>query len=88
MIRDRLTYGRRVPWQTGKRELKRGRDINWALRAMPAREWVVEQWPGSTTIIALRSHGSRGCRPTDQTPYCATGLRTGAKALLRPADRH
>ena len=50
---------------------------------MPAPEWVVEQWPGSATIIAVRSHGSRGCRPIDETRYYVSSLRTGAKALLR-----
>ena len=27
LIRDRLTYGRRLPWRISKREIKRGRDI-------------------------------------------------------------
>jgi hypothetical protein len=39
--------------------VKRGRDITWSLRALPAPEWVMEQWPGSATIIAVRSHGIR-----------------------------
>ncbi|MCP9889433.1 ISAs1 family transposase [Cyanobium sp. ATX 6A2] len=82
LIRDRLTYGRRIPWRTSKREIKRGRDITWTLRAMPAPEWV-EQWPGSATIIAVRSHGIRGGKPTDETRYYVSSLRTGAKALLR-----
>ena len=43
-IRDRFTYGRRAPRHTSHRELKRGRDITWSLRAMPEPEWVVEQW--------------------------------------------
>jgi predicted transposase YbfD/YdcC len=83
LIRDRLTYGRLIPWRTSKREIKRGRDITWILRAMPAPEWVVEQWPGSATIIAVRSHGIRDGKPTDETRYYVTSLRTGAKALLR-----
>ena len=45
MIRYRLTYGRRIPWRTSNREIKRGRDITWELRAMPAPDWVMEQWP-------------------------------------------
>jgi hypothetical protein len=57
MIRDRLTYSRRIPWRSSKREIKRGSDITWELRAMPALEWVMEQWPGSATSIAVRSHG-------------------------------
>ena len=36
---------------------------------MPPPEWVVEQWPGSATIIAVRSHGIRDGKPTDQTRY-------------------
>ena len=63
--------------------MKRGRDITWTLRAMPAPEWVVEQWPGSATIIAVRSHGIRDAKPTDETRYYVSSLRTGAKALLR-----
>jgi len=62
--------------------VKRGRDITWDLRAMPAPEWVVEQWPGSATIIAVRSHGIRDNKPQDETRYYVTSLRTGAKALL------
>jgi predicted transposase YbfD/YdcC len=83
LIRDRLSYGRRIPWRTSKREIKRGRDITWILRAMPAAEWVVEQRPGSATIIAGRSHGIRDGKPTDEIRYYVTSLRTGAKALLR-----
>jgi predicted transposase YbfD/YdcC len=83
LIRDRLTYGRRIPWRTSKREIKRGRDITWDLRAMPAPEWVMEQWPGSVTIIAVRSHGTREGKPQDETRYYVTSLRTGAKGLLR-----
>ena len=69
MIRDRLTYGRRIPWRTSKREIKRGRDITWDLRAMPAPEWVMEQWAGSATIISVRSHGTREGKPQDETRY-------------------
>jgi hypothetical protein len=43
----------------------------------------MEQWPGSATIIAVRSQGSRAGRPTDETRYYVTSLRTGAKALLQ-----
>ncbi len=62
--------------------MQRGRDITWTLRAMPASEWVVEQWQGSTTIIAVRSHGIREGKPQDETRYYVSSLRTGAKALL------
>ncbi|MFM7640847.1 MAG: hypothetical protein ACKO45_04770 [Cyanobium sp.] len=50
---------------------------------MPAPEWVMEQWPGSATIIAVRSHGTRDGTPQDETRYYVSSLRTGAKALLR-----
>ena len=83
MIRDRLTYGRRIPWRTTKREIKRGRDITWTLRAMPAPEWVMEQWQGSATIIAVRTHGTREGKPQDETRYYVSSLRTGAKAMLK-----
>ena len=83
LIRDRLTYGRRIPWRTTKREIKRGRDITWTLRAMPAPEWVMEQWPGSATIIAVRTHGTREGKPQDETRYYVSSLHTGAKAMLK-----
>ena len=83
MIRDRITYGRRIPWRTTKREIKRGRDITWTLRAMPAPEWVMEQWPGSATIIPVRTHGTREGKPQDETRYYVSSLRTGAKAMLK-----
>lgn len=50
---------------------------------MPAPEWVVEQWPGSATIIAVRSHGIREGKPQDETRYYVSSLRTGSNALLR-----
>ena len=50
---------------------------------MPPPEWVVEQWPGSATIIAVRSHGFREGKPTDETRYYVTSLRTSAKSLLQ-----
>ncbi len=43
----------------------------------------MEQWPGSATIIAVRSHGAREGKPQDETRYYVSSLRTGAKALLR-----
>ena len=50
---------------------------------MPAPELVVEQWPGSATIIAVRSHGIREGKPQDESRYYVTSLRTGTQALLR-----
>ena len=52
---------------------------------MPAPEWVVENWPGSATVIAVRSKAIRDGKPTDETLYYVTSLRTGAEALLRHA---
>ena len=83
VIKARLTYGRKAPLQASKRERKHGRDITWTMRAMPAPEWVVENWPGSETVIAVRGKGSRDGKPTDETRYYVTSLRTGAEALLR-----
>ena len=63
--------------------MKRGRDFTGTLRAVPAPEWVVERWPGSSTIIAVRSHGIRDGELKNETHYDVTRLRTGTKALLR-----
>ncbi len=46
-----------------------GHDITWILRAMPAPAWVVENWPGSAMIIAVRSKGKRGRKLIDETRY-------------------
>ena len=52
----------------------------------------MEQWPGSATIIAVRTHGTREGKPQDETRYyivaectyrCDSSLRTGAKAMLK-----
>ena len=92
LIKDRLTYGRKAPLQASKREGKHSRDITWTLRAIPAPEWVVENWPGSSTVIAVRGKGSRDGKPPDETRYYVfaertyrwdTSLRTGVEALLR-----
>ena len=83
MIKDRLTYGRKAPWQASKRERKRGRDLTWTLRGMPAPAWVMENWPGSATILAVRCKGTRDCKHVDETRYYVSSLRTGAEALLQ-----
>ena len=83
MISERLTYGRRVPFQASKRERKRGRDLTWTLRGMPAPPWVVENWPGSATILAVRCKGVREGKPVDEIRYYVTSLRTAATALLQ-----
>ena len=49
---------------------------------MPAPEWVVENWPGSATILTVRCKGVREGKPTDYTRYYVTSLRTSAQALL------
>jgi len=43
----------------------------------------MEQWPGSATIIAVRTHGTREGKPQDETRYYVSSLRTGAKAMLK-----
>ena len=83
MICDRLTYGRNVPFQWCHRERKRGRDLTWSLRGRPAPPWVVENWPGSATILAVRCKGTRDGKAVDETRYYVTSLRTAAKALLQ-----
>ena len=50
---------------------------------MPPPEWVVEQWPGSATVIAVRSHGIRDGKPTDEIRYYVSSLRGSAKGLLQ-----
>jgi predicted transposase YbfD/YdcC len=50
---------------------------------MPAPEWVMEQWPGSATIIAVRTHGTREGKAQDETRYYVSSLRTGAKPMLK-----
>ena len=32
-------------------------------------EWVMEQWPGSATILAVRCKGIREGKPFDETHY-------------------
>jgi len=44
---------------------------------------VVEQWPGSATIIAVCSQGICKGKPPDGTNYYVTSLHTGAQSLLR-----
>jgi hypothetical protein len=42
-IHDRLTYSRKVPWETNHQQVGHGRNITWTLRAMRAPDWVIEQ---------------------------------------------
>jgi hypothetical protein len=69
LIKDRLSYGRKALWQASKRERARGRDLTWTLRGMSAPEWVVENWPGSATILAARCKGTRDGRPINEIPH-------------------
>ncbi|MFZ0408275.1 MAG: ISAs1 family transposase [Cyanobium sp.] len=83
MICNRLTHGRNVPFQWCHRERKRGRDLSWSLRGMQAPPWVVENWPGIATILAVRCKGIRDGKAVDETRYYVTRLRTAAEALLQ-----
>ncbi len=83
LIRDRLAYARKVPLRATLREVGHGRTITWNLRAMPSPEWVKDTWPGSATIIALRSTGVRSGKPVYESRIYVTSLRTCASALLR-----
>ena len=82
VIHHRLTYGRKARWQASGREKKRGRDLTWTLRGMPEPDWVMENWPGSATILAVRCKGSRHGKAVNETRYYVTSLRTTATALL------
>jgi hypothetical protein len=65
VIRDRLTYGYNAPWQASSRDCKRGRDLTWTLREMPAPDWVMENRPGSAAVLALRCKGTRDGKSVD-----------------------
>jgi len=66
-----------------KHEYKRGRDLTWTLRGLPAPEWVAENWHGSAMMLAVRCQGSRDGKPVDETRYYVTSLRTSAMAMLQ-----
>lgn len=83
LIRDRLTYGKRVPFLASATERGHGRESTWTLRTMEAPEWIKEIWPGSALIIAVRSVGKREGRPIEETRYYVTSLHTTANALLQ-----
>jgi hypothetical protein len=67
VIKDRLTCGHNTPRQANKRERKSGRYLTWTLRRMPAPAWVMENWPGSATMLAVRCKGIREGKPVDET---------------------
>ncbi|MFN7898206.1 MAG: hypothetical protein ACK5N0_00880 [Synechococcaceae cyanobacterium] len=43
VIRDHVTYGKRAPLQTSKREGRHGRDITWTLLGLPSPQWLMEK---------------------------------------------
>jgi len=67
VIRDRLTHGRKALYEWSHRERRRGRDLRWTLRGMPAQVWGAENWPGRATILAVRCKGVREGKPIDVT---------------------
>ena len=77
IIRDRLTYGGKALFECSHRERKRGRDLTWTLRGMPAPEWVTENWPGSATILAVRCKGRRDGKQIDETRSVTTSRVSG-----------
>jgi len=83
LIRDRLTYGKRVPFQASASERGHGRESTWTLRAVEAPTTIKEIWPGSALIISVKSAGTREGRAINETHYYVTSLRTTAKALLQ-----
>jgi predicted transposase YbfD/YdcC len=83
LIRDRLTYGKRVPFQASASERGHGRESTWTLRAVEAPTTIKEIWPGSALIISVRSAGTREGRAINETRYYVTSLRTTEKALLQ-----
>jgi predicted transposase YbfD/YdcC len=83
VIKDRLTYGRRTPWQASNRECKSGPDLTWTLWSMPAPEWVVEQVQASATNRAVRCKGARDGKSVNETRYTVSSLRTSAKGLIK-----
>jgi predicted transposase YbfD/YdcC len=81
LIRDRLTYGKRVPFQASASERGHGRESTWTLRAVEAPTTIKEIWPGSALIISVRSAGTREGRAINETRYYVTSMRTTAKAM-------
>ena len=45
----------------------RGRDLRWTPRGLPAPEWIINNWPGSATILAMRCKGKRDGKQIDET---------------------
>jgi len=51
-----------------------GRDITWILGAMSAPDRLVEPWPGSVWILAVRSRGIRDAKTVERTRSCCSTL--------------
>ncbi len=49
---------------------------------------MVENWPGSAMINAVRSKGERGRKLINETRYYVTSLRTGVHTLLQQVRDH
>jgi len=83
VIKDRLTYGRRTPWQASNRERKSGRALTWTLRSMPAPKM-------GGRLIAGQRHDPGGAlqrRPRWQVrrrdPLHRLEFRTSARGLIK-----
>jgi predicted transposase YbfD/YdcC len=50
---------------------------------MPAPKWVVQNWPGSATVIDVWSRCKRDGKSIDETRYYVKGLRACADDPLR-----
>ncbi|MEB3270341.1 MAG: hypothetical protein VKJ44_01660 [Synechococcus sp.] len=50
---------------------------------MPPPDRVVENWPGSATVLTVRCQSSRDGKRIDDMRYYVTRLRTSAKVLLQ-----
>ena len=59
-------------------------DLGWTLWDMPDPAWVMENWPGRATMLALRCKGIQEGKPVDETRKQVSSLRTGAEDLLQP----
>ena len=55
LIRDRLTYGKRQPFEASASERGHGRTSTGTLRAMEAPTTIKEIWPSSALIMAVRA---------------------------------
>jgi hypothetical protein len=69
-------------------ERRQHSDLRWTLRGMPASPWVMENWPGSATILAVRCKGTRDGKPVDVYALeprlcCNTYVVAGRTASLR-----